>query len=302
MNMRNTSSLPSILVTGVGGPAGKSAVSYLANKDCCVIGTDMRSVDSSVTHFIEVPAAGDVSFIPTILKIIREFEITLLIPTVSEELPVIARAKTSFTALGCQVMIAPHHAVDIANDKLKTAQFMERHGIAVPFTLTEETPHTAVIETLGLPVIAKPRVSRGGRGVVLHASAKQLAEERRNGIIYQEFMSGEEYDVNLFVNHKGKLQSCVVLLKTCLREGLVGNALAVKRVQRDDIAELCSQAVKVLGLIGPADIDVRIDASGTPRLLEINARLGANSLSAPEVLDDLWSDWKSFTQQVEGIS
>jgi carbamoyl-phosphate synthase large subunit len=226
----------------------------------------------------------------------------LLIPTVSEELPIVARAKTLFTALGCQVMIAPHQAVDIANDKLKTAQFMERSGIAVPLTLTEGTPPRAVIESLGLPVIAKPRVSRGGRGVVLHTSAKQLAEEKRNGIIYQEFMSGEEYDVNLFVNHRGKLQSCVVLHKTSLREGLVGNALAVKRVQRNDIAELCSRAAKALGLFGPADIDVRIDASGIPRLLEINARLGANSLSASEVLDDLWADWKSFMQLVEGVS
>lgn len=302
MSMNNTV-FPrhSILVTGIGGPAGKCAVGYLANKDCTLIGTDMRSMDSNVAHFFEVPAAGDPAFIPAMLKIVRDFDVTLLIPTVSEELPVFAQEKAAFSLLGCLVMIAPYHAVDIANDKLKTALFLDRHGIAVPLTVPGDTSHARVIESIGLPLIAKPRVSRGGRGVTLHTSAEQLAGEKRSNIVFQEFMSGEEYDVNLFVNYRGKLQSCVVLHKTSLREGIVGNALAVERVQREDITELCGLAVKALGLYGPADIDIRVDASGVPRLLEINARLGANALSATEVLDDLLADWKSFMQLVEGV-
>jgi len=297
-----TSNRNPILVTGIGGPAGKCATSYLIQKGCTVIGTDMRAVSSDVAHFFEVPAADDAAFIPAILKIVDDFDVSLLIPTVSEELPVFARDKAVFASRDCHVMIAPYLAVNIANDKLKTARLLDQFGIAVPRTLASNTPHTTVIETLGLPVIAKPRVSRGGRGVVLYTSPEALAREQRSDIVYQEFMSGEEYDVNLFVNHKGKLQSCVVLHKTSLREGIVGNALAVERVQREDIVELCSRAVKALGFTGPADIDIREDASGTPRLLEINARLGANALSASEVLDDLISDWESFTKLVEGTS
>jgi carbamoyl-phosphate synthase large subunit len=300
--MQNTTSRPnSILVTGIGGPAGKCAISYLVDKGYTVIGTDMRTVSSNVARFFEVPAAGDSSFIPTMLKIVQDFNVSLLVPTVSEELPILADEKAAFAARGCHVMIAPHKTVDIANDKLKTARFLERHGIAVPRTLPADIPHTHVTELFDLPVIAKPRISRGGRGVVLHSSKETLSQEQRSNIVFQEFMRGEEYDVNLFVDHKGKLRSCVVLHKTSLREGLVGNALAVERVQRDDIVDLCSRAVKVLGIVGPADIDIREDASGTPHLLEINARLGANALSASEVMDDLVSDWKENMQLVEGI-
>jgi len=297
-----TSSHNPVLVTGIGGPAGKGATTYLIQKGCTVIGTDMRAVSSNVAHFFEVPAADDASFIPAMLKIVDDFDVSLLIPTVSEELPVFASNKVAFAARGCHVMIASYLAVSIANDKLKTARLLDQFDIAVPRTLPCNTPHTTVMETLGLPVIAKPRVSRGGRGVVLYTSPEALAKEQRSDIVYQEFMSGEEYDVNLYVNHKGELQSCVVLHKTSLREGIVGNALAVERVHRDDIVRLCSQAVKTLGFIGPADIDVRLDATGTPRLLEINARLGANALSASEVMDDLMADWESFTQPVEGTS
>jgi carbamoylphosphate synthase large subunit len=298
----STSNTNSILVTGVGGPAGKCATKYMLHKGRAVIGTDMCTVNSNVAHFIEVPAASEASFIPAMLKIVRDFEVSLLVPTVSEELPIFASEKAAFTAQGCHVMIAPYQAVDIANDKLKTALFLDRHGIAVPRTLPGDIPHAYVSKSLGLPVIAKPRISSGGRGITLHTSHEKLAQERRSNIVYQEFMSGEEYDANLFVNRKGELQSCVVLRKTVLREGLVGNALAVERVHREDIVELCSRAVKALGIMGPADIDIREDASGTPHLLEVNARLGANALSAREVMDDLLADWESFMRIVEGAS
>jgi carbamoyl-phosphate synthase large subunit len=300
--MRNITSHPnSILVTGIGGPAGKCATNYLVNSGYTVLGTDMRQVRSNVAHFFKVPAADDPAFMPTMIQIVNEFNVSLLVPTVSEELPLFSGEKAAFTERGCHVMISPHKAVDIANDKLKTSRFLERHGIAVPRTLPADIPHTNVAESFDLPIIAKPRISRGGRGVVLHTSKETLSQEMRSNIVFQEFMSGEEYDVNLFVDHKGKLRSCVVLHKTSLREGLVGNALGVERVQREDIVDLCSRAVKVLGIVGPADIDIREDASGVPHLLEINARLGANALSASEVLDDLVSDWKESMQLVEGI-
>jgi carbamoylphosphate synthase large subunit len=257
-------------------------------------------VSSSVAHFFEVPAAGDASFIPVMLKIVRDFKVGLLVPTVSEELPIFAREKSAFAAAGCQVMIASVHAVDVADDKLKTAQLLERHGIAVPRTLPGETAPAEVIESLGLPIIAKPRVSRGGRGVVLHITRETLLQEHRDKIIFQQFMSGAEYDANLFVDSRGVLQSCIVLHKTSLREGVTGNALTVERVQRDDIVDLCRRAVTALGFTGPADIDIREDALGKPHLLEINARFGANALSASEVLDDFMSGNKSSMQLFEG--
>ncbi len=283
-----------VLVTGVGGPAGICATRYLKDKGYYVIGTDMRAVESDADLFFVVPAAGEASFVSTMLKITRDHGVCLLIPTVSEELPVFAKEKASFAPCNCWVMIAPYPAVEVANDKLETARFLEQHGVAVPITLPGATSHAKVVESIGMPIIAKPRVSRGGRGVFIYTHPEDLAKEQRSKIVYQEFMSGDEYDVNLYVNHAGLLQSCVVLHKTQLRDGAVGNALSAVRVQFDDVAKLAQRSVEVLGLTGPADIDIRLDSSGKPRLLEINARLGANAMSASEVMDDMLSDWKSL--------
>ena len=291
-----------IVVTGVGGPAGIGATRYLKRKGYSVIGTDMRYITTEADQFYVIPAADHPDFILVLRKIVSENKASLLIPTVSEELPMIAMDKSEITSTGCHVIIASYVAIETANDKLLTAQCLAQRNIAVPRSLDGSFGHQDVMAALGFPLIAKPRISRGGRGVVVINTAKDLVREQRKAIVYQKYIPGQEFDVNLYIDQRGKLKSCVVLAKTLLKDGLVGNALAVERAQRQDVAELGLRACEAIGLTGPADIDIRIDADGTPKLLEINARLGANILSAEEIIEDLLADWKSTAGSKERIS
>jgi carbamoylphosphate synthase large subunit len=45
------------------------------------------------------------------------------------------------------------------------------------------------------------------------------------------------------------------------------------------------KAARAVGLIGPLDIDIRRKSDGTPLVLEINARFGANIRYATEVFE-----------------
>jgi len=280
-----------ILITGIGGPAGRSALTYFKGKGHTVTGTDVRQVDIEADTFHVVPMAADPEFVPALLGIIREERPTLFIPTVTEELSTVARLKDEIERLGCLVYISPPEAVDIANDKLKTAAFLKARGIPVPVTFDGATPRDLVISELGLPFLAKPNYSRGGRGVVVYRTADEVYADKRQGLVLQEFAPGDEFDVNLFVDKGGELKAAVVLKKTVMKEGIVGNALGVERTVKDDILKLCADAARLLGLEGPLDIDVRMRKDEVPAVLEINARLGGNSLSASEVLDALMNSW-----------
>ena len=77
----------------------------------------------------------------------------------------------------------------------------------------------------------------------------------------------------------------VVLEKTELKEGIVGNAKSVRRVDATDVSDLAAAAARTVGLSGPLDIDIRRRSDGVPVVLEINARFGANIRHAPEVLE-----------------
>ncbi|MBI5048291.1 MAG: ATP-grasp domain-containing protein [Deltaproteobacteria bacterium] len=278
-----------ILITGIGGPAGKSAATYFTEKGFFVIGTDVREVNLKVDAFYLVPLAVEPSFSRALVNIIAKERPCLFIPTVTEELPTVSGLKKQIEQYNCALFISPPEAVEIANNKLKTALFMEKNNIPIPTTFDGSTPRGRIIKELGLPLLAKPCFGRGGRGVTLYKSAEEVCNEKRQGLIFQEFISGEEFDVNLFMDKQGKVLAAVALKKTVLKHGLVGNALEVERVLRDDVIELSKKAAKLLEMEGPLDFDIRLRKDGTPVLLEINARLGGNVLYAREVLDCLMS-------------
>lgn len=287
----------SVLVTGVGGPAGRASASFLSAQGIRVIGTDILDVCAAVDEFHLVPRGDDPEFVPAILDLLRFAHPFLLIPTVSEELPAIARAREMVRMLGVGLYISDPDVVDLANDKLATARMLDELGIPVPKTLyfPDGVRGNVVGRELDYPFIVKPRVGRGGRGVHLCQQDSELVGLSQSAVVYQEFMPGNEYDVNLFAYPAGSVKALAVLQKTSMKQGMVGNALTVQRVIHRDVAELGLRVASAISLEGPIDMDVRLGSDGVPRILEINARVGANVLAAPEVLETL------LTNKHEGV-
>lgn len=278
-----------MVVTGVGGPAGRAVSAYLRERGARVIGADMRRLEDDPAARL-LPAAADSNFVPALLTLIQDEKAELVIPTVSEELPVVAEHREAIRAY-CAVLIAPAAVVRIANDKWETARALAGAGVSVPRSFSG-TSKAALLAELTLPILSKPRVGRGGRGVTIHRAADELPDVLPSEVIYQEFLDGEEFDVNLFAEPGGRPVVTVVLRKTVLKSGNVGNAAAVERVHAEDVARVAEAAVGALTLEGPVDIDVRRGADGRPAILDINARVGANVRVADEVLDAMMAYWE----------
>ena len=278
-----------ILVTGVGGPAGNAVTAFLRNRGIKVIGADIRDVDNHVDEFHVVPRGDDPQFVDALLELLKKTHPSLMIPTVSEELPAVSRIRNQIRDLGVRMFISDHDVVDLANDKLMTATRLSTQGIPVPrtFSLSPDIDPGMVGRELGYPFIVKPRVGRGGRGVTLYQKESEAHEERRVNVVCQQFMPGEECDLNMFVHPAGRVKALVVLQKTLMKQGIVGNAVSVQRVVRRDMAEIGLRVARGLALEGPVDMDVRRDRNGVPSVLGINARVGANVQAASEVLESL---------------
>jgi carbamoylphosphate synthase large subunit len=280
---------PRALVTGVGGPAGRSLGGQLLRRGWHVVGVDAEPVVVSGLHIRQVPAAGDTSFVDAVLGIARQEQVDLLMPTVSEELGVLAAHGRDTGSDAMQIVIAPSAGVRVANDKWLTCRCMAAGGIPVPrFALPSHLgPARDIARVLGVPYVSKPRVGRGGRGVAVHHDSASGVRAFDDSTILQEYIPGPEYAPNLYLASDPEDDVVVVLEKTALAQGNIGNARAVRRVADDDVARVARNAARAAGLTGPVDVDVRRRADGTPVILEINARFGANSHHAPEVLDAL---------------
>lgn len=275
-----------VLVTGVGGPSGKAATAALKERGFFVLGVDMNVVPNDASQFAQVPASLNASYPETLRHLIREHRIGWLFPTVAEELVIVAELAAELRAQGVALFISAPWAVSICQDKWETARALRAYGIPVPSSAIG-TPDEPSVRTLGFPVVSRPRVGRGGRGVVVHDAPGIVPAVTEP--IWQEFMSGTEYDV-LLVRHPDAPQRVImrqVFEKTALKEGRVGNAVAVRAVEAPDVAALAADAARVLALSGPIDMDIRRGQDGSPRLLEINARIGAHALKAPALFDVL---------------
>lgn len=275
--------MANILVTGVGGPAGRNVAGLLLERGHRVVGCDMQPVQLPGIEFYQAPPARDPSLLEFVHSVALRTGVELIIPTVSEELPVFAAGWHQ----AIPAVIASAAAVKTADDKYLTARAFAAHGVDAPrFVLPSQLASADdLAERIGWPCISKPRVGRGGREVALHKPEDwpQIAA-LSDDYILQEFAGGTDYAPNLYIPAEGEAL-VVVLEKTELKEGLVGNAKAVQCVEAPDVAEAARRAARAVGLRGPLDIDIRRSADGVPLVLEINARFGANIRHAPEVLD-----------------
>jgi carbamoylphosphate synthase large subunit len=283
--------MKTVIVTGIGGPAGRSVSELLAQRGYRVVGLDMQVIDLESIPFYQVPAALDGRFLDELHQIAQKEKPSLIIPTVTEELPVLAGGwqwDADFPLL-----ISPASGINIANDKYLTSQALEANNVNVPrYALPSQIESSeALAEKIGWPCISKPRVGRGGRGVVVRSEKDFTAiRELKDDHILQEFAAGTDYAPNVYVGH-GQQCTAVTLEKTELKEGLVGNAKSVVRVPASDVEQLAVRAALALGLKGPIDVDIRRLQDGSPVVLEVNARFGANILSAPEIFDRMLEDF-----------
>lgn len=283
-----------IMITGANGPAGLALGDQLTGTEHTVIGVDMDATANAYFELIEsICAAREPQMITQLQELVEAHQIDLLIPTVSDELPYVAAATEAGVFGNTVVAIGPHQAVAAAHDKYLTMQALAAQHVSIPaFALPSEFSNLdEAIAALGTPLIIKPRVARGGRGVqVVEAGETIDWEALDDSLVLQEFASGIEYApmVHHMLNEHEPL--VVVVEKTELKEGRVGNAVSTELVSGptvEDVAEVAASAVRGMGLKGAIDLDIRRLPDGRPVVLEINARFGANSRRAPEILSSV---------------
>lgn len=300
-----------LLITGAGGPAGRALGRQIAARDGAglklrVVGVDLSPmVVEGFEDVLAVAPAADLAYGPAMREVVTRFGPDLIIPTVQDELPqvaalaeILARAAAEARPDGrpAQVVTSGAAGSALAADKLLTMWTLAAAEIPVPI----HAPATAfscaaeALDWAGGPVVVKPRVSRGGRGVVLVESPVEVAwAEFGAAHIVQGFAGGTEYAPQTYRSPRTGTARSYVLEKTVLKEGRVGNAADAVRLpdgSQPEIEQLAIATVEALGLSGPVDMDVRLDEGGRPLVLEVNGRFGALSALAPELLAGVLED------------
>jgi carbamoylphosphate synthase large subunit len=284
---------PRVLVTGIGGAAGRAVAAQLSVRGIPVLGADVREVPGAAgVEAVRIPPAGDPDWIPALRRLIDARSLNVVIPTLTEELPPLAAARAGF-AESVRLIVADPGPVAVAGDRLFTAWTLHAAGIPVPrFGVPSDfAAAPASVAALDGPVAVKARLAQAGNGVRVLAEAGTVDWGLLpDGQIVQEFIPGAAYAAMVFgtpVRNAMAPFAVVVEQPTPGRptpgSGGAGRRLAVS--EGADVGKLALAAVRVLGLTGPVDVDIRRRADGTPVVLGVRAHFGVSSDCAPELLD-----------------
>ena len=139
----------------------------------------------------------------------------------------LAENRHRFGSIGTQVIVSDPEVIAIGMHKTETRAFFKRNGIDTPEIYTAEDIEQGRYH---LPLMVKPNDGSASKMVFKAETHEQLTFFRRyvpNAIV-QEFIEGDEYTLDVFVDLGGRVRCVVPRLRIEVRAGEVSKGLIVK--------------------------------------------------------------------------
>jgi carbamoyl-phosphate synthase large subunit len=293
-----------ILATSVGNdgfPSVLQALKDAPDRDVVVVGVDARreaaGLALSDVGVVVPPRSRPEALLTALLSLCRKHHVDVLFPLSTEDQEFFAAQRGLFVDDGVGVAVSDLACLEIANDKLALLDACRKAGIPCPryhpVTSLEDLERGA--ESLGFPdapFVLKLNRGTGMSGVkVVHAAIDPLDRllDRYNlNVPYDavaaalasiagalppmhvvEYLPGQEYSVDVLCR-EGEVISSVVRARMASLFGLATHGV----VRYEATADATARAVVgALRLSFVANVQLRDDQSGVPRLMEVNPRI-----------------------------
>lgn len=278
---------------------------YKENKEreIRIVGVDMDPEPSAkylVDTFYQVPPVTDETYCDLILDICRKENVDIYFPNISAEVDKVVKHKKDFDSLGTIVSVSDQSNVSIANNKLRTYDFLKSRNIPVPqyYAVNSVNDFIEGCEKLGYPgnpVCLKIVNNSGSRGVrIIDANKNRyqiFAHEKPNSfftsyedmisvlqsaetldeMMLVEYMPGNEYTVDLLADH-GQVLYMVGRENTVSLMSIAQESIVTKI---DSAYAMSERIVKAFDFDGNIGLDFMKNADGVPVLMDINPRITA---------------------------
>jgi carbamoyl-phosphate synthase large subunit len=223
------------------------------------------------------PRADEAGYIAALADAVRACGAQALIPTTDTDLRVISENRAAFAAAGCTALIAEPQVIEICRNKLLTYDFLRRHGIDTPETLTPEQVRAGAVLP-AFPLFCKPLRGSASQRVNVIRDALDLDYflRRHADLIVQEFVAGQEYTLDVYVGLDGVPRCVVPRARWQVRTGEVSKGVVVKD------PEIMNAGKRVVEALGPSPRGLlNLQCIVTPerriRFVEINPRFGGGA-------------------------
>jgi carbamoyl-phosphate synthase large subunit len=297
MNVPRPGGAPlTVLLLGLGGNVSQGILKALrlSSLPVRIVGACVSPTSAGLygaDRALVSPLVDDEGFDDWLVATCRRENVDAVLSGVEPVLAALAARRGEFEdATSATFIVSPPETLAIGNDKLLTCEWLQNSGLAFPRCVlsSDRDGIERLAAECGLPLIAKPRYGKGGEGVTMLSSSRDL--ERIvdfPSYVVQEYLgsASDEFTVGCWSDGDGHVRGCIVM-----RRELTGGTTTAVTVE--PCPPVRDEAIRIAGALrplGPCNVQMRI-SDGRAVCFEINvrfsgttpmrARLGFNDVEA----------------------
>ena len=320
-----------LLITSVGSGVGHAILAALRRTDASwyVVGVNSAAFNAGVfgcdSAWLVPPIAERAAFEARLLEVVEAERPALILPGRDDDLPILAAMRDRLAELGAFALVGSPEAVDICNDKYRTAKVFRAAGLSFTETAASREEIEALLAVCGFPLLAKPRRGYASRGVrvlfdrngvesVLACGTEMVVQKylvprswnkaraeitptdvERDGMLCQE----DEVRVQALLGRSGEVLGMIA----SRNEKVGGDSIALEVLDEPLLEAVAREGAELLGrhgMIGPCGITGRWLADGSWGYYEVNARCaGATGMRAALGFNEVEASWRHFVEGEE---
>ena len=223
--------------------------------------------------FRQVPRIDSGDYIRALIDICNEDKISLVIPTIDTELLLLAENRKNMEEkTDARILVSDLSVVNICRNKLNTQSYMEEHGFKVPHLYTAQELRN---DNIKYPLFVKPIDGSSSIDTYKVNNRQELDAILtlvKNPMV-QDYMDGEEYTIDVFLDFDGNIITMVPRLRIAVRSGEILKGRIVKDA---GIMEDVRRLMEELKPIGHITVQCRKTYRGI-EYIEINPRFGGGA-------------------------
>lgn len=221
-----------------------------------------------------IPRIESENYVDELIKICKENDIALIVPTIDTELKILAQNKNMIEReTSAKVLVSDYESVAICCDKEKSAEWFAMHEFGCPRVITEEAIEK---NDYAFPLFIKPCDGSSGVNAFKVNNEKELRfflDYVKNPIV-QECITGTEYTADCFSDFDGNVITIVPRIRLATRSGEI---LKGETDKNRVIIESVIKLVKSFGFIGQTTVQLFLCADNCIKYIEINPRFGGGA-------------------------
>jgi carbamoyl-phosphate synthase large subunit len=295
-----------ILVPGAAAPAGINAIKSLKMGGFRgkIVATDSSYLSPGffMCDVNEViPEAENHFFIDRLIDIVSKHHVNMLLPTSGFDIYPYSEFREQLMKSGAYPVVSDKYSLVTCRDKMLTFERLSRK-FDLPFTTTDPS------EINSFPIVAKPRYGKGSRDIMILNDSDDLryVTSKMMDLIFQEYLPGTEYTIDVLSNLEKKALLAVPRIRIQTKAGIStkGRIIRNKKLESDS-----KQIADFIGIRGPCCIQMKEDANGTMKLVEINPRMGGGTIfttlagaNFPIMLIDMVENKKVHIPEIQEIT